>query len=90
MTSPQNSDFLTPTLPLSPYVTFGAITLPGDITKPDNPPPLCYQYVSQITRLKITNYTFFEDFFILFIFIKQFDKKFLKLAFKKTGFCTNF
>ena len=89
MTSPPNSDFLTPSLPLSPYVTFGAITLPGDITPSQTPLPH-YQYASQITHLKITNYTFFEDFIILFITIKQFDKKFLKLAFKKTGFCTNF
>ena len=87
MTSPQNSDFLTP---LPPLVTLCHLWRYNPSRWHHPKPAPRYQYASQITRLKITNYTFFEDFFILFIFIKQFDKKFLKLAFKKTGFCTNF
>ena len=33
MTSPQNWDFLTPSFPLSPYVIFGAVTLPVPVAQ---------------------------------------------------------
>ena len=89
MTSPQNSDFLTP---LPPLVTQCHLYCynpsrwhhPKPYTPP-SPVSICTSNCSSQNH----KMHYFEDFFIMFVFIKQYAKKFLKLAFKKAIFFIN-